>query len=208
MPSFVTRDRKAVFIHVPKTGGKSVTDSLATVLDISRFDAGARASMIAAAPDYELAQRVIPYGHARALDVHDFLGPKVFYAAYRFAFLRDPVAHTISGWRAFAGRSGPLARLSFDAWLDKLEADRVERLAYSQWPFVLDDDEKLLVEVRPYTLLDVEFDELCVTRLRITPPALIHSNEAPRRAPELTNEQRERIRALFARDYKLLAGVF
>lgn len=70
-----------VFVHVPKCGGKSV------VRDV-----------------YGLAEHDW-FGHAGISFYRAILGPKRFNAAFKFAFLRDPVGRCLSGFK-FRQRGG------------------------------------------------------------------------------------------------------
>lgn len=186
---------KAVFIHVPKTGGKSVTAALEmfrrpwTDTELLRWD------RLLTAP---LAIRCFPFGHARAVDMRAFLDEGTFEKAFSFGFVRDPIEHTISGYRA-ANRP---AEQTIDRWLDGLDNDPIEHLAYSQWPFLTDNDHLIVSYVGNYDKLQMHFDEVC-ERINIARRILPRVNVSKPIRPELPKKLEIRIRDMFYRDYNI-----
>lgn len=200
MGSFWAPRLNAVFIHVPKTGGTSVTVALDDYFipwssdGLIRWDK----TIIPTAVNPTLARRCFDYGHSHAVDIRRYLGSDIFDRAFSFGFVRDPIEHTISGYRA-ARRP---AEQTIDGWLDDLEKDPIEHLAYSQWPYLTADDHIIVSYVGHYAKFQLHFDEVC-DRLHIARRALPHANISQLPAPDLPKALEIRIRDMFYRDYNI-----
>jgi hypothetical protein len=187
---------KAVFIHVPKTAGKSISTALGEYRHIwTDKDRIRWADLLA---NDVLSRRLYRYGHARAIDMRRFIGEKAWKKAFTFAMIRDPIQHTLSGYR-YALKTQQL-NMSLDDWLESVEANRIEHLAYSQWPLVLDEKNHIMVDyLGNFDRLDACFKTICM-KLGIGKKDLPHTNKTngPTR---ITWSQETRIRDMFYLDY-------
>jgi hypothetical protein len=124
----------------------------------------------------------------------EFFGEKKWNKMFTFAIIRDPVEHTLSEYRFSK------TFISLDAFLDVLEEHEVEHLAYSQWPYLMDDKNCILVDyVGNFCRLEKCFGDIC-KRLEIDVRKLPHINKTGE-GPPVTMAQKNRIRDLFYLDY-------
>lgn len=104
MPTFVHEEFKAIFIHIPKSAGSSVTRALRTFepkdggLDEARrlsrlWTPGQKISGMKHAierNDSLVGRKVSHPNHARAIDVRQAIGKAAFDSKYSFTFVRNP----------------------------------------------------------------------------------------------------------------------
>jgi hypothetical protein len=185
----------AVFVHVPKCGGKSV------VRDI-----------------YGLAEHEW-FGHAGIGFYQALLGPRRFASAFKFAFLRDPVSRCRSGF-AFRQRGGfglpedlalqpELEGLNFERFVmdGALEAFARKDVVFGpQAPRILLPDGRIGVDrICAFENFAEEMRDLPVPH-RLEAPS--HLNAAPRApAAPPPAEVRRRIAEIYEQDYRVLAGL-
>lgn len=96
--------RPFIFVHIPKTGGQSISAALA------------------GQPGQVPAPRRLPKRHPTALDWLLFLGPGVFCSAFRFAVVRNPWDRLWSFYRYGCRKLTPMPALfgdwpSFVTWV-------------------------------------------------------------------------------------------
>ncbi|MEO1025550.1 MAG: sulfotransferase family 2 domain-containing protein [Pseudomonadota bacterium] len=182
-----------VFVHVPKCGGKSVVKEV-----------------------YGLGEHDW-FGHAGIGFYRGLLGPKRFRAAFKFAFLRDPVARCFSGFefRQRGGFSLPTDKqlqaefegLTFNDFVlsGKLtEFARKDVVFQPQAPlFFLPSGEFGLDRICRFENFDEEIRNLPIERKNC---AVTHINAGPKAsAPEFAAEVREMIEHIYAEDCKFIA---
>jgi hypothetical protein len=125
--------------------------------------------------------------------MRDFFGEKAWRKMFSFAFVRDPIEHTLSGYR-FAKTT-----ISLDQWLDAIESDPLEHQAYSQWPYLLDEKGHLIIKhLANFSRLQEAFNAICI-KLRIKPRQLPHTLQTGKSVATMAHQNR--IRDLFYLDY-------
>ncbi|KPP83954.1 MAG: Sulfotransferase family [Rhodobacteraceae bacterium HLUCCA08] len=182
-------DRRAIFVHVPKCGGKTV---------ITNF--------------YGLPQHDW-FGHAKPGFYEALLGPSRYRDFFKFVLVRDPVDRCRSGFHfAQAGGFGTqreqafgreLSALSFEAFvLDGHLTRWIGRnvVFQPQHPFVADEDGVLLVD-KLYRL-----ERVCelFTDLGLDAEATSHENRADYEKRPVPADVAAAIRDVYRRDYEVL----
>ena len=188
-------ETNAVFVHIPKCGGKSV------VFDL-----------------YGLSEHDW-FGHAGISFYKSLLGPSRFRKAFKFAFIRDPIARCLSGFK-FRKRGGfgldndktmasELVGLSFEEFvlsgrLSEMVAKDV--VFMQQAPFLYLWDGTLGVDrVCFFENFDKELRSLPLKLKKTTPS---HMNASPREPEwELSMATRHMISNIYAQDYQLISRI-
>ena len=184
-----------VFVHIPKCGGKSVVREV-----------------------YGLGEHDW-FGHAGISFYHALLGPKRFNSAFKFAFLRDPVARCLSGFK-FRQRGG------FNAPREKTLQKEVQDLTFEE--FVLGDrlteflQKDVVFEPQSPRLFlpsgKLGVDRICrfenfADEVRNLPiqrkkDEVTHVNAAPKATvSDVAGDVRGRIEDIYAEDCKFIAGL-
>jgi hypothetical protein len=188
-------ETNAVFVHVPKCGGKSI------VRDV-----------------YGLSEHEW-FGHAGIGFYHSLLGPRRFRKAFKFGFVRDPMTRCLSGFK-FRQRGGfglhndkamasKLAGLSFEQFVlnGKLaEFSREDIVFKPQMPLLVLWDGQLGVDrVCFFENFDEEVRSLPLQLHNGTPS---HINASPR-DPEsvMSLEVHNRIADIYAQDYRFITSL-
>lgn len=181
--------KRAVFIHIPKCGGKTVIKDL-----------------------YGLGQHDW-FGHAKLDFYKAILGPVRYRAFFKFGLVRDPINRCQSGFHfgisgGFGGRNdqdfaNACENLSFEEFvLDGHLESWVDRYVvfHRQYPFVAEDDGSLLVD-KIYHLdrIDLLFRDLGLDAKKIS-----HQNKTLYDKNDPTVEVSETIRAVYKRDYEVI----
>ena len=186
-------DTNIVFVHIPKCGGKSVVKEV-----------------------YGLGEHDW-FGHAGISFYHALLGPKRFDAAFKFAFLRDPVARCLSGFK-FRQRGGfnspreetfqsELEDMTFDDFVlsDTLtEYARKDVVFEPQTPRLLLPSGQLgLDRVCRFENFDAEVRNLPIQRKTTE---IAHVNAAPKASSlDIAPKVRAVIEDIYAEDYRFIA---
>lgn len=184
----------ALFIHVPKCGGKSVVK---TVYGLDEHDW---------------------FGHAPIRSYPAILGPSRFRDAFKFAMVRDPATRCLSGYR-FLARGGfgteadraaqaVIGDRDFDAFvrdgaLETLLRDSIVFLPQAR--FVTDASGRLAVDrLCAFERFDAEIAAL---PRGLGAGAPVHLNSAAEPAPDIAPETRARIAAIYDEDYAFFSGL-
>ena len=119
----ITREKKVVFVHIPRTGGTSIKNVLwATASDWEEW----------------------PSGHATIADLEQNLGPKAD-QYFKFALFRNPWERLYS-WHQLLEKSG--AQFPFEEFiLDPENIFRGPEFSFSQHDYVVREDGTLGVDV-------------------------------------------------------------
>jgi hypothetical protein len=182
-------EKRAVFIHVPKCGGKTV---------IKDF--------------YGLGQHDW-FGHAKPAFYKAVLGPVRYRAFFKFSLVRNPIDRCRSGF--YFGIGGGFGTrddhdfaktcqgLSFEEFvLDGHLESWVGRYVvfYPQHPFVAAADGSLLVDqIYHLDRIDKLFRDLGLDAHNIS-----HQNKTAYDKPDLSPEVSDAIRAVYKRDYDVI----
>lgn len=208
----ICRDRKLIFIHVPKTGGTSIEDMLwphpRRVEDL----------WMGIGPDGRNAYQTGGLQHLTAQLVKRHVGDALFDACYVFALVRHPVDRIISQFNFLNNRPDLLRLLGLDgtrSFSDYLS--RIVEVEHVQWmpqsAFLLDDGGRVMPEL--FRLEDVsENFGVLAGKIGLTRRAMIHSQKSlPEDVPEtwvtqsrdwLSSDHLERIRRIYKDDFDLL----
>jgi hypothetical protein len=128
------------FIHVPKTGGTSIS----TALGRDMYHHSGVPALHGDNPT-----------HLTARDVRDFVGPSSWAKMFSFAVIRNPWDRVVSLYRAFDRAKGTTA--TFDEWFSKVEWKDIQ-----QWYRIADEaDEPIVSFVVRYERLQEDFNVIC-----------------------------------------------
>ena len=181
----------ALFIHIPKCGGKSIIHDI-----------------------YGLAQHD-HFGHATIRYYKALLGPRRFEDVFRFALVRDPIERAVSGYNFYkaGGFGGPNSQLriykdaiSFDQFVADghlEERSRVDVVFRPQSHFLTDHDGCLATD-RVYDFAD--FDAaICDIRTKCGMPQLDQTskiNITPHKhTTQIIPQTARKVRTIYQVDY-------
>ena len=206
----ISRERKLIFIHIPKCGGTSLED---LIWPDKRSRTESDLWMGIKYPFWRRVRNKYQTGglqHLTASQVRQEVGAEMFYACFRFAVIRDPLARLVSQYKYMSLR-GDLRRYlrmspedSFSTYLDK-----IERRQHVQWMpqhmFLFDDEGKPLVQ-EIHRLEDISKDMRDLSsRIGLDAVRLPLSNTTYHvTSPVVTEEDRSRVHRMYAKDYELL----
>jgi hypothetical protein len=175
----ISDSKKFIFIHIPRTGGISMQESLQPWKDAQNLDYSA--ATINAGPDFP---------HFTAWEIRGFVGPARFQEYFKFAFVRNPWDRMVSRYfhlRKFNdkpeklnNRRGylPPGNLSFAEWLRGGTPNAIHPLDLRpQTDWVRDGPQKLLTDwIARFETLEKDFEAIG-QRLGIS-PVLPHYNRS------------------------------
>lgn len=188
-------ETNTVYVHIPKCGGKSVVHDI-----------------------YDVSEHMW-FGHAKIGFYHTLLGPRRFQAAFKFAFVRDPLTRCLSGFE-FRKRGG------FDLPVDQAMQPEIDGLTFEQ--FVLGGKLAELARTDivfkpqlPLLLLpngEIGVDRVCrferfsdemtALPLNISGGSPSHRNAAPRKPrTDPSDAVKAKIAEVYERDYKFIADL-
>lgn len=206
----ISRDRKLIFIHIPKCGGTSLED---LIWPDKRGRTESDLWMGIKYPFWRRVRNKYQTGglqHLTASQVRQEVGADMFYACFRFAIVRDPLARLVSQYKYMSLREDLRRYIrmssedSFSTYLDKIER-RLHVQWMPQYSFLLENDGTLLVQ-EIYRLEDISGDmRNFSSRIGLDVEKLPLSNTTHRvKSPVVTEEDRSRVRRMYAKDYELL----
>ena len=208
----ICRERKLIFVHIPKTGGTSVEDM---IWPAPRAESDLWMGFVR--PGFNKYQTG-GLQHLTVRHIRREVGPKMFRECYRFALIRHPVDRLVSGFN-YLNRRGDLRALlglgpkrSFSAYLR-----RIQRVKHVQWmpqaDFLLDHNDEMAAEVFKLENIGQTLGTLAA-KVGLTETALAHSNKTLAdgvkegwvvvRKNDVSDEDRQIIQRLYGRDFDLL----
>ncbi len=158
----VSHDKQFVFIHVYKVAGQSVRAALDPYVEKPATAIGRLAERISQLGWLNRFRAVSP--HASALETRAFLGPEVYDAYYKFAFVRNPWDWQVSLYHYL--KQSPLHPQywmsrqfsNFDDYFEWRCSDE-RRLQKS---FLTDESGELMVDfVGRFETLSEDFEKIC-----------------------------------------------
>ena len=189
-----------IFIHIPKTGGKSVRKALRP------YTLNPRQRLVQYVATRTSQKDVygidIGHSHATAQDIRDIFGPASWNDFFSFAFVRNPWALVVSEY--YFQRQRPQSKyhdLVSNGSLEDFVAFRHSEGIRQQIDYVRDEDGKRIVDfVGRVENYPSDFAHICA-RLRIT-AALPHKNRTQHRSyhEELSLRARGLVAELYADD--------
>lgn len=176
---------KFLFVHIAKTGGTSVRDSLwyykwTDPYRIPQF----LCSKLSGLAGHRIGAK-FPR-HAKAIAAQEMLPREVYEGLFKFAFVRNPWDLQVSSWHHLRRERPDLVAgiADFEAFLDwKLDPARppqyhADMSTVTQADYLVDLHGKLIVDfVGRYENLQEDFAEAC-RRIAIKQPKLLHSRKA------------------------------
>lgn len=178
---------KFLFVHIAKTGGTSVRDSLwrckwTDPYRIPQF----LCSKLSALTGHRIGAK-FPR-HAKAVAAQEMLPRELYQSLFKFAFVRNPWDLQVSSWHHLRRERPHLVQEypDFEAFLRwKLDPERppqyhADMSIERQSDYVVDLHGQLIVDfIGRYENLAADFAEAC-RRIGIPTPALLHSRKAER----------------------------
>ena len=201
----ICRDRKIIFVHIPKCGGTSIENVLWP-------DRAARSEEdLWGGIVKGMSNRYMTAGlqHLTAHYIREAVGAEMFAACYRFAVVRDPLRRLVSQYLYMETRDalrryiGMRRDDSFSVYLDRIAArDHAQWLP--QVAFVTDADGSLMVD-DIHRLEDISKDVTPLARrLGLDLATLPHKNNSKsKRRAALTQADVDRVFDRYAKDYAL-----
>lgn len=193
---------RTVFIHIPKCAGQSIEAAFCADLGLKWQRHRYLLGCFERPPGWpkDLPDR-LAHLSAKEYVAHKLLPEPLFRAFYTFAIIRDPVERAVSMWR-FLKFEGSFAAFVTEELPRRLESGHFFYRA--QEDFLVDPDTgALLVDhVVPLSDLSEHWPEI-MRRAGLNAP-LGHRNAAPdaRPRPEVTDVLAQRLRDLYAGDYR------
>lgn len=208
----ICRDRKLIFIHIPKTGGTSIEDLLWP--QPRRVEDLWGGQVAPGRNKYQTGG----LQHLTARQIRLEVGDDLFNRCWRFALVRDPVDRLISQYN-YLNRRGDLRRLlglgpdrTFSLYLQRIQA--AEHVQWKpQVAFLFDDDGAPLAKWFALERIGDDFPEIA-RRTGSGATRLTHSNKStqrkgPRARPllrreDLSDAELRMIDELFRDDFERL----
>ena len=191
----ICRSFSCIFVHIPKTAGRSVEKFFLNKLGLDRDNADDRQQLLLVDND-DPNKGTQKLTHLSASEYVDcgHISAEEFSSYFKFSFVRNPWARIVSEYRYrnFFGHKSfkdfVLNRLPAPGWDDKY------RHIMPQTEMLYDRDGKLLVDfVGKFERLQSDFDQVC-TQLGFTQSRLPHVNSSDKKSRELRRRIRNRLR--------------
>ncbi len=191
----ICRPFKCIFVHIPKTAGRSIEIFFMNRLNLDRENSEHRAQLLIANNDdpargteklsHLSASEYVQCGHITAQDFSSF---------YKFSFVRNPWARLVSEYRY---RSFLSHKNFKDFVMNKLPSpgrDDKYRHIMSQTAMLYDQDGRLLVDyVGKFEKLQQDFEQVC-KYMGFRNSALPHVNSSDKKSRELRRKARSFLR--------------
>ena len=208
-----------LFVHIAKTGGTSVRDSLRPLrLRDPWFPLQFLCSRLSSLSGHRLGIK-FPR-HSKIVAAQQMLPAETFDALFKFVFVRNPWDLQVSSWHHLRRERPHLVAHcpdfeSFVRW--KLDGDRpyqfhIDTSIELQSDYVVDLHGRVLVDfIGRYEQLSADFEEAC-RRIGVRPPALQHKRKAADREKDYrsyySDALAERVARHFARDCEVFGYRF
>jgi len=208
-----------LFVHIAKTGGTSVRDSLRPLrLRDPWFPVQFLCSRLSSLSGHRLGIK-FPR-HSKIIAAKEMLPAETFDGLFKFVFVRNPWDLQVSSFHHIR-RERPHLMDHIESFEDfirwKLDPERpyqfhVDTSIELQSDYVVDLHGKVLVDfMGRYEHLADDFDEAC-RRIGVTAPRLLHKREAKDRKKDYrsyyTDEIAEMVSRHFARDIEIFGYTF
>lgn len=191
----ICRSFNCIFVHIPKTAGRSVEMFFMNKLGLNRELEADRQELLIIDND-DPAKGTEKLSHLSATEYVQcgYVTPKEFSDFYKFSFVRNPWARLVSEYRY----RNFLSHKSFkDFVMNKLPPpgrDDKYRHVMPQSEMLYDDDGQLLVDfVGKFESLQKDFDQVC-QHLGFDDSALPHVNSSDKKSRELRRRARNFLR--------------
>jgi len=180
---YLSKQNKAIFIHVPKTGGKSIC----TILKKNNF----KSINLHQASDKSNDDVTGAYKIGTVQRAKRGISDEILDNNYKFAFVRNPYDRAVSNYY-FLGYKG---KMSFNTFLKtKLKKNRdIWHHELSQSQHIYDKDGNLMVDfIGRFENLQEDFDKIC-NKIGLPKIKLPHNNVSGKNGREncLTEENKE-----------------
>lgn len=184
-----------IFVHIPKTAGRSVEKFFLNKLGLDRDNADDRQQLLIVDND-DPARGTQKLTHLSASEYVDcgHITKEEFSSYFKFSFVRNPWARIVSEYRYrnFLGHKSfkdfVLNKLPEPGWDDKY------RHIMPQTEMLYDGEGRLLVDfVGRFERLQNDFDHVC-EHLGFTESTLPHVNSSDKKSRELRRKIRNRLR--------------
>lgn len=187
----ICREFNCIFVHVPKTAGRSVEMFFLQRLGMDREnDADRQKLLITDNPDPDRSTEKLTHLSAAEYVQCGHLTPEEFAGFYKFSFVRNPWARLVSEYRY---RNYFNHRSFKDFVMRKLPSpgpDDKYRHIMPQTQMLYDGNGRLLVDfVGKFENLQSDFDKVC-QHLAIEKSALPHVNSSDKGSRELKRKMR------------------
>lgn len=190
---YLSKKHKAIFIHVPKTGGKSIN----SILKKNNF----KSINLHQSPDKSNDDKTGAYKLGTVQRALRGLSDETIKNNYKFAFVRNPYDRAVSNYY-FLGYRG---KMSFNTFL-KTELKKVRDVWHhtlTQSQHIHDKDGKLIVDfIGKFENLQEDFNKIC-DKIGLPKIKLPHNNASGKKGREncLTEENKEIIYNLYKIDF-------
>ena len=190
---YLSKKHKAIFIHIPKTAGKSIT----SVLRKNNF----KIIQLQCAPDKSNDDKTGAYKLGTVQRALRKTSYETMKNNYKFAFVRNPYDRAVSNYY-FLGYRG---KMSFNTFL-KTELKKVRDVWHhtlTQSQHIHDKDGNLMVDfIGKFENLQEDFDKIC-DKIGLARVQLPHNNASGKKGREncLTEENKQIIYDLYKIDF-------
>lgn len=205
----ISHRHQCIFVHIPKCGGSSVEEILwpepRHVHDL----------WMGFLDRYHNKYQTGGLQHLLARQIRQEVGPHVFDAYFKFAFVRDPFDKAVSQYHYMRGRDdlrefiGMRQDDSFKTYL-RLTRQRVHVQWEEQWKFVLDERGRPMMDfVGRFESFEADVRRV-LDRLSVAAPTIPHTNRTERGRYEdyYDDEAAAIVASMYHRDLDLFGYAF
>jgi hypothetical protein len=207
----ISRKLKAIFIHIPKTGGSSL-ENLIWPKHEARVEADLWGGFI---DQYHNKYQTGGLQHLLGLQIRQEIGEKIFSEFFKFTMVRNPWDKAISQYKYTKKRTDLMSLLGMQK-NDCLKTylSLIQKREHVQWipqhRFLLDENGDQLVDfIGRFENFESEVRRI-LRRLKIDAEEIPHDNQGKRRplCEEYDEESVEMVRQIYHQDIELLSYQF
>ena len=122
----ISHSRKFIFVHVPKTGGSSITQMLLPHLDLSQDVILGGDPSFEDGEDMKRRENKELHKHSTALEIKESVGEEIWNQYFVFSFARNPFSRAASlfawwnetPWQGDKKKKAAIKNMSFEEFLD------------------------------------------------------------------------------------------